>query len=104
MWNDIKDGFKMTWFVLQFIALAISSICIIWVITQFMPSDWAGRCAVGIISLVSLIYMIKLLMQAMDFQKTITTLRMWSKISPLPLVIKDKIEEKTEIDDNKKGE
>lgn len=87
--NDIKDGLKITWYFLQLCALTITSICIIWTITQFMPSDWSGRCAVGIVSLVSLIYMIKLLMQATDVQKTMMILRKWSKMS------------KNEIEENK---
>jgi hypothetical protein len=67
--NDIKEALKTIWFLLQVCALAIASICIMWTITQFMSSDWSGRCATGIIMLVSLIYMVKLLMQTKDFQR-----------------------------------
>lgn len=60
IWSLIKSVVKSTWIFVQVGALAVTSVCIVWVICTVMPSSWTRDVAVSIIALVTIVYMIKI--------------------------------------------
>lgn len=66
IWNLIKNIFRGTWTLIQIMALATSSLCIVWVICTVMSSSWTRDVAVSIIALVTIVYMIKIAIGGMS--------------------------------------
>ena len=70
VWEIIKDTWKNVWFSFQTFGLVLSSICVMWVISQIMPfPSWQRSVSTGAITLITLVYMMKLLIKNYDLRK-----------------------------------